>query len=269
MPTAKIHRVEYDVCNENIARILAAHDSSSPPRIQLLSTKLGIVDATLTANQPFADQNKFTLIDRYIFEAPLAPNESVFTIFAVDYHSNVQRTLVQIEGCQGVLVFVDDQIVLPHIFDIKYQTNSTYIRPTDYPYITQGQDMTVSAIVESPIVPLGKAELFFVTLGTGQQKVISMDISPLILPDLENVSVISGMIRANLLKGPAVEFWIRIVTEEGVVQESVHSIVGVKPEGYSDTSSVEMDTITIKAQGTTLKPTTYLTNEGDISVYGE
>src|SRR3990172_6784515 len=29
MPTARIHRVEYDVCNENIARILAAHDSSS------------------------------------------------------------------------------------------------------------------------------------------------------------------------------------------------------------------------------------------------
>jgi len=77
------------------------------------------------------------------------------------------------------------------------------------------------------------------------------------------------MIPANLLKGPAVEYWIRIVTEEGVVQESVHSIVGVKPEGYSGTSSVEMDTVTIKAQGTTLKPTAYLTNEGDIPVYGE
>jgi len=74
-----------------------------------------------------------------------------------------------------------------------------------------------------------------------------MSITPLILLDLENVSVISGTIPANLLKGPAVEYWIRIVTEEGVVQESVHSIVGVKPEGYSGESSVEMDTITIKA----------------------
>ena len=94
-----------------------------------------------------------------------------------------------------------------------------------------------------------------------------MSITPLILLDLENVSVISGTIPANLLKGPAVEYWIRIVTEEGVVQESVHSIVGVKPEGYSGESSVEMDTITIKAQGTTLKPTVYLTNKGDIPVY--
>jgi hypothetical protein len=269
MPTAKVHRVEYDVCNENISRILVAHDSSSPPRIQLLTTKSGVIDATLSGNQPFADQNKFTLIDRYLFEAPLAPGEKIFTIFAVDRLSNVQRTLVQIEGCQGVLVFVDDQIVLPHIFDVKYQTNSTYIRPTEYSYITQGQNMTVSAIVESPIVPLSKAELYISTLGTAEQKILPMNIVPLLLPDLENVSVISSMIPAELLKGPAVEYWVRIVTAEGVVQESIHSIVGVKPEGYSGESSAEMDTITIKAQGTTLKPTAYLTNEGDIPVYAE
>ena len=94
-----------------------------------------------------------------------------------------------------------------------------------------------------------------------------MDIVPLLLPDLENVSVISSMIPANILKGPAVEYWIRIVTAEGIVQESIHNIVGVKPAGYSGESSAEMDTITIKAQGTTLKPTAYLTNEGDIPVY--
>jgi hypothetical protein len=228
-----------------------------------------VIDATLSSNQPFANQNKLTLVDRYLFEAPLAHGESVFTIFAVDRLSNVQRTLVQIEGCQGVLVFVDDQIVLPHIFDIKYQTNSTYIRPTEYSYITQGQGITVSAIVESQIIPLGTAELYVSTLGTAEQTVLPMTINPLLLPDLENVSVISSMIPANLLKGPAVEFWIRIVTEEGVVQESVHNIIGVKPEGYSDESSVEMDTITIKAQGTALKPTAYLTNEGDVPVYSK
>jgi hypothetical protein len=269
MPTAKIHRVEYDVCNENIVRILAGHDSSSPPRIQLLTTKSGVIDATLASSQPFADQNRFTLIDRYLFEAPLAPGESVFTIFAVDRQSNVQRTLVQIEGCQGVLVFVDDQIVLPHIFDVKYQTDGTYIRPTEYSYITQGQDMTISAIVESPIIPLGKAELYISTLGKAEQTILPMEITPLRLPDLENVSVISSMIPADMLEGPAVEYWIRIVTAEGVVQESVHSIVGVKPEGYSGKSSAEMDIITIKAQGTTLKPTAYLTNKGDIPVYSE
>jgi hypothetical protein len=267
MPIAKIHRVEYDVCNENIVRILAAQDSL-PPRIQLLTTKLGVIDAKLASTQPYEEQNRFTLVDRYLFEAPLAPGESIFTIFAVDRNSSVQRTLVQTEGCQGTLVFVDDQVVLPHIFDVKYRTNGTDIRPTEYSYITPGQDMVVSAIAQSPIVPLAKAELFLSILGTADQRVIKMEISPLRLPDLEDVSIISGMIPANLLKGPAVEYWIRITTEEGVIQESIHHIVGVKPEGYSGTSSVEMDITTIKAQGTTLKPTAYLTNEGDIPVYG-
>jgi len=271
MPTAKVHRVEYDVCNENISRILVAHDSSSPPRIQLLTTKSGVIDAKLAGTQPFADQNKFTLIDRYLFEAPLAPGESIFTIFAVDYRSNVQRTLVQVEGCQGVITFIEDQIVLPHIFDFKYRIdNGTYIRPSeDYHYINEGQEPTVSAIVQSPIVPLRKADLYVSILGTAEQTILPMDIAPLRLPDLENVSVISSIIPAHLLKGPAVEYWIRVITEEGVVQESVHNIVGVKPEGYSGVSSAEMDTITIKAQGTTLRPTAYLTNEGDTPVYGE
>jgi hypothetical protein len=96
-----------------------------------------------------------------------------------------------------------------------------------------------------------------------------MSITPLKLPDLENVYVLSGMIPANIPKGPAVQYWVKVVTDEGVVQESAHSIVGVKPDGYSDTSSAEMDTITIKAQGTTLRPTAYLTNKGDIPVYGD
>ena len=136
--TARIHRVEYDVCNENIVRILATHDSSSPPLIQLLTTKSGVINAKLANTQPFANQNKVTLVDKYLFEAPLSPGESVFTIFAVDYHSNVQRTLVPIEGCEGVITFADDQIILPHIFDFKYKIdNGTYIRAdsVDYHYI--------------------------------------------------------------------------------------------------------------------------------------
>jgi len=54
----------------------------------------------------------------------------------------------------------------------------------------------------------------------------------------------------------------------GVSPSLVRYIVGVKPDNYSGESSAEMDTITIKAQGTTLRPTTYLTNEGETPVYG-
>ncbi len=267
---AKVHRIEYDVCNENISRILVGHASDKPPLIQLLATKSGIIDATLAADQPYLVQNEFTLIDRYLFEAPLASGESIFTVFAVDYRSQVDRVLVQVEGCEGVIIFVDDQILLPNIFDVKYQIdNSTYVKPdTTYSYIQEGQEIEVSAIVQSPIVPLMKAELYVSTLGNSEQTILPMDITALILPDLDDLSVISGTIPQYLIEGPAVEYWIRIVTQEGIVQESEHSIVGVKPEGYSDVSSAEMDTVTIKAQRTSIKPTAYLTNEGEIPVYG-
>ena len=263
---AKVYRIEYDVCKENISRILVGHASDKPPLIQLLATKSGIIDATLAADQPYLVQNEFTLIDRYLFEAPLAPGESIFTVFAVDYRSQVDRVLVQVEGCEGVIIFVDDQIVLPNIFDVKYQIdNSTYVKPdTTYRYIQEGQEIEVSAIVQSPIVPLMKAELYVSTLGNSEQTILPMDITALILPDLDDLSVISGTIPQYLIEGPAVEYWIRIVTQEGIVQESEHSIVGVKPEGYSDVSSAEMDTVTIKAQRTSIKPTAYLTNEGEI-----
>jgi hypothetical protein len=266
---AKIHRIEYDVCNENISRILVGHANSNPPLLQILATKSGVIDATLAADQPYLVQNEFTLIDRYLFEAPLAPGENIFTIFAVDYRSNVDRVLVEVDGCEGVIIIVDDQVILPTIFDVKYQIdNSTYKPDISYSYIEAGEEIEVSAIVQSPIVPLLKAELFVSTLGDAEQTILPMDITELELPELDDLYVTSSIIPEDLIQGPAVEYWIRVVTEDGIVKESEHSIVGVKPEDYSDTSSAEMDTVTIKAQGTRIKPTTYLTNEGEIPVYG-
>jgi len=166
--TARVHRIDYDVCDENISRILVAHDSATPPKIQLLTTKSGIIDATLVSDQPFAEQNKVTLFDKYLFEAPLAQGESIFTVFAIDRNSNVQRTLVEVDGCTGTIIFVDDKIVLPDIFDFKYQIeNNTAVRldTTEHHYIEETQDLKVSVIVNSPIVPLRKADLYIKTLG--------------------------------------------------------------------------------------------------------
>jgi len=145
---------------------------------------------------------------------------------------------------------------------------ATRLDTTEHHYIEETQDLEVSAIVHSPIVPLRKADLYVKTLSGMEQTIISMDITALSLPGLSAVSVVSSIIPDSMLDAPAVEFWIRLVTEEGIVQESEHHIVGIKPDNYSGESSAEMDTITIKAQGTTLRPTTYLTNEGEIPVYG-
>ncbi|KKK89889.1 hypothetical protein LCGC14_2728570, partial [marine sediment metagenome] len=205
IPTARVHRIDYDVCTENISRILVTHDSANPPRLQLLSTKSGIIDATLVADQPFAEENKFTLFDKYLFEAPLAHGETIFTVFAIDRNSNVQRTLVEVEGCTGTIIFVDDQIVLPDIFDFKYKTqNSTSVRldTTEHHYIEETQNVEVSAIINSPIVPLRKADLYVKTLGGIEQTIIPMDITPLPLPNLSSVYIISSEIPDTLLEGP-------------------------------------------------------------------
>jgi len=64
-------------------------------------------------------------------------------------------------------------------------------------------------------------------------------------------------------------FWIYLVTDEGLVKESIHYVVAVRPDGYSGEFSVEMDTVTIKAQGTTLRPIAYVTSTSEIPVYGD
>ncbi len=120
---------------------------------------------------------------------------------------------------------------------------------------------------------LKRAELRVVILGEPEENasVVPIDITPLILPldDSGSAYTISGIIPADLIYGPAVEFWVYLVTEEGLVKESQHTIVAVRPDGYSGESSVEIDTTTIKAQGTTLRPTAYITNLAETPVYGD
>jgi hypothetical protein len=131
--------------------------------------------------------------------------------------------------------------------------------------------LPVSAIVESPLVQLKRAEIRVITLGEPEENavVVPMDITPLILPldDSDSLYTISGIIPEDLIYGPAVEFWVYLVTEEGIVKESQHTIVAVRPDVYSGESSIEMDTTTIKAQGTTLRPTAYVTTT--TTVYGD
>ena len=164
-------------------------------------------------------------------------------------------------------------MLLQQIFDIKFQIeNGTQNKAAsiEHQFVEEGQELTISAIVDSPIIPLRKADLYISTLGdTAEPAIIPMNITALPLPgSLNSTSIVTGIIPEELLKAPAVEFWIRLVTEEGLVLESTHTILGVKPESVPISASIEMDTQTIKAQGTTIRPTAYVTNEADIPVYG-
>jgi len=197
---AKIHRVSYDVCNENISRILVGHDRPVPPIIQLVSPQLGLVEATLSEFQPYAQQSRDAEVSRYLYEAPLGSGDRYFSIFAVDHKANVGTAQIQVEGCQGTIFFVDDKVVLPEIFDIKYQIDNSTIRPdiSEHHYIDEMTDLPVSAIVDSPLVPLNRAELRVLTLGEPEEKitVVPMNIEALHLPlDTANsTSIVSGII---------------------------------------------------------------------------
>ncbi|MFQ5787541.1 MAG: hypothetical protein ACE5H1_06120, partial [Thermodesulfobacteriota bacterium] len=103
----------------NISRLVVGHDKPVPPLIQLLSPKLGLVEATLSDVQPYKIHGR-NGASTYIYEAPLGANEKFFTIYAVDTESNVNTIHIQLEGCQGIITLVDDEVVLPEIFDIKY-----------------------------------------------------------------------------------------------------------------------------------------------------
>ena len=222
------------------------------------SPQLGLVEATLSEFQPYAQQSRDAEVSRYLYEAPLGSGDRYFSIFAVDHKANVGTAEIQVEGCQGTIYFVDDKVVLPEIFDIKYQIDNSTIRPdiSEHHYIDEIINLPVSAIVDSPLVPLNRAELRVLTLGEPTEKItiVPMNITALQLPlDTANsTSIVSGIIPSHLIRAPAVEFWIYLVTAEGLVKESPHTIVAVRPDGHSGESSVEMDTTTIKAQGTTV-----------------
>jgi hypothetical protein len=271
-PAANIHRVSYDVCNENISRILVAHDSSKTPRIQILTGKSGVIEATLADIHPYNGNSNQQL---YLFEAPLSPAETVFTIYAVDYRSNVEKVTIEIEGCEGTILFVDEEILLPQIFDFKYSIpNGTDIRPktAGHHYIDESTQLEVSAIINSPLVPLKRAEIRVLPVVSDTDNAnytnIPMDISSLILEDIDSIYTVSGIIPDDIVESPAIQVWIRVVTQEGLVQESERYIVGIRPDGYNGTSVVEMDTQIIKAQGTILRPTAYVTNQYETPVYG-
>jgi len=147
--------------------MLVGHERPVPPRIQLLSPQLGFVDATLSETQPFSEYNKNAEISRYLYDAPLGAGDRYFTIYAVDHQSNVGSTFIQVEGCEGTILFVDEKVVLPEIFDIKYNILNSTIRPdtAGHYYINENTTLRVSAIVDSPIVPLKRAELRIMPVG--------------------------------------------------------------------------------------------------------
>ena len=59
-----------------MARILVSSDAYSPPTVILHTSSPREIHATLAAYQPFADDNKLTKIDKYVYEAPITSDDT-------------------------------------------------------------------------------------------------------------------------------------------------------------------------------------------------
>lgn len=146
------------------------------------------------------------------------------------------------------------------------------VRPetSGHNYLMDDQDLLVTAIVDSPIIPLKRANLKVLsTENNGDSVTASMNITSIAIPfdESNSTSRVSVTVPSEIIHGPAVEFWIIVVTEEGVVKESNHHIIGVKPD-YDISGSIEMDAITVKVQGTHLRPTAHVINTATGPIYG-
>ena len=104
------------MCDENIARILVTSDDDSLLTVTLQTTKSGTVVAKLAQYQPFVEQNKFTIVDKYLFEAPLDPEETflIIQLKAIDGTKvNSVTGVIQITECKDTITFeeVPEQLV--------------------------------------------------------------------------------------------------------------------------------------------------------------
>ncbi len=97
-----------------------------------------------------------------------------------------------------------------------------------------------------------------------------MNITSLPIPfdESNTLSYVSVAVPSILIHGPAIEFWITVVTEEGLIQESKHHIIGVKPY-YAFSGSFEMNAVSVMAQGKTLRPSVNVLNTAVRTVYSE
>ena len=76
----------------------------------------------------------------------------------------------------------------------------------------------------------------------------------------ENLYSVSGSIPWELMSGSyGVRYWLHALNEDLEISDSIKYLISVRP-GYSILGNLEFDVVTIKAEGSTLKPIAYFTN---------
>jgi len=269
--STNIDSVYYNVCDENIVRIILSGEL--PSNVIIQTTNSGIVTAKPVLYQPYSDDNKITETGRYVYEAPIASHETYFVV-SVDGVVDDSLQGIQIVGCEGNTIFEqEDPRVRPQIFDFKFWTeNNTTIRPVidDYNYQNTPEDVFVSAIIDSKYSQLRSAELRMSDPTSDSDTYTSIQMNMQELEISNTTSIVQVVIPAQMLITPAIQFWVHAINEEGKSNDSIVAMLGI--EHYSNDYSqidIEMDTRLVKAQGQTYRPIGYVNNEEDTPVYGQ
>ncbi len=276
-PYLTIEKVSYDTCNTKMVKIVVATDNNSTTNLRvILRTSLtGVIDAQLSKDQSYAEQNVNATIQRLVYEAPIDPNEKSFEVLALEQIGNnvySQGQTIEVNGCQGITYFTNEQVPeqqipidlsTPKIFDVKFMVgNSTKVSSSDITsQYVNGQSLTVSAIISSP-TPISRGELRYVTVGQSPDSyaAVAMGVSP--LPISNSTYIITGTIPAQSLQAPAIQYWVHVENNAAKTSDSNRYSIGVKPN-YPVVGNLELDVTQNKAAGTIARPTAYFNASGN------
>src|SRR5579864_8729289 len=272
-PNLKIYQVSYNICNNDTVKIIIGTDSGAHPTV-ILRTMSGIIQAQVSNDQPYTQENVNATIQKTVYVAHIDPKETSFEVVvleAMGKNINTVGKTIEINGCSETLTFGNEipitqpaQIDLsaPQIFNVKFQIgNGTKVLSSDVTnqYI-DSQPMTVYSIINSP-TSIDRAELRFVKLGDDISKyaAVSMNVVPL---QISNTTyIITGVIPKEMAQAPAITYWIHVQNQAGKSTDSDQYSIGVKPS-YSAQGKLEVDILTARAEGTTATPIAYFTNTG-------
>jgi len=272
-----INEVSYDKCVENMARILISSDADEIPTVTLHTTRSGTVYATLAEDQPFEEFNEFSSVKKYVFEAPIASDETFMMVIVSEIKGELTNRVqapVYLTSCTGSTTIVelpeDEEVSfdVPRIFDMKFQIGNGTMHNVESEselFYLDDEDLTVTAIIDSKS-PLGRVELRTATLGETDEEYVAirMNVDTMIISN--STYFASATIPSFFMVEPGVKYWIHILDEDLHSIDSKQYKIGVKPTTVADIS-VEMDIPTIRPSGSLIKPELYIFND-DVSSYG-
>ncbi len=280
-PYLKIQDVSYDVCDKQIVRIQVATDyNKTDPTVIVRTSISGVVDAKLIPVQPYAEENVNASVRKLVYEASINPKETSFEVVALETIGtnlfSVGKT-VEVTGCNENLDFTKIELITqpseidlsaPQIFDFKFQvangTKQLASEPTTQ--FVHGNPLSVYAIVNTP-TQITTSELRFTEIGNNdsqQYHTVTMNVVPLQVSN--STYLLSATVPSELLQAPGVQYWIHVENSANKKTDSDVATIGVKPN-YPINAKLELDVSQNRAAGTTARPSSYLTIDGN-PVYG-